>query len=82
MTSILPLVTTSAGLWVEVGGGGTSRRRAVGRRSSLPPTEGRAEVRRSKVEVEVRGSKSEGRSQRVKVSRSKSVGPSQRVEVK
>ena len=81
---------------LEVGEGGTSRRRAVGRSTALPPTEGRAKVRRSKVEgrrskvegrsrsqrVEVRGSKSEGQSQRVKVSRSKSVGPSQRVEVK
>ena len=38
------------GSGVEVGEGGTSRRRAVGRRSSLPPTKGRAEVRRSKVE--------------------------------
>ena len=58
---------------LEVGGGGTSRRRVVGRRSSLPPTEGRAEGRRSKVEgrrskveVEVRGSKSEGRCQMIK----------------
>ena len=52
---------------IEVGEGGTSRRRAVGRRSALPPTEGRAEGQRSKVE---------GQSRRhgVKDSGSKSVG--------
>ena len=80
------LLVTMSG--IEVGKGGTSQRRAVGRRSSLPPTKGRAEVQRSKVEgrrSKVEGQRlksksegqSQGRSQRVEVRGSKSEGQSQ-----
>ena len=52
--------------FLGVGEGSTSRRRAIGRRLSLPPTEGRAEVRRSKVKVKVGRSKSVVQSQMIK----------------